>query len=128
LDGEWSKLYENVSRVVAQPVDALNKPKAFLSLLLQAKDENLLSSAINNYAICCLYMKRNSESMLRMEKLIGSNPPKYMTDPIVFNLCTMYDLSFAPDVSLAKKKALQKISVKYGLNDPILNWRSFRLN
>lgn len=113
---------------MVQPVEILNKPKSILSLLLQAKDENLLCSAVNNYAICCLYLKRNNESMTKMEKLIGSNPPKYLTDPIVFNLCTMYDLSFAPDISLAKKKALQKVSAKYGISDPILNWRSFRLN
>ena len=95
---------------------------------MQAKDENLYCSAINNYCICCLYLKRNSESIMRLEKLIGSNPPRFMTDPVVFNLCTMYDLSYSPDMSLARKKALQKISAKFGLNDPILNWRSFRLN
>lgn len=113
---------------MALPLENLSLGKALLGLLSQSKDENLYSSSINNYAICCLYLKKNAESIARLEKLIGSNPPKYMTDPVVFNLCTMYDLSYSPDASLTKKKALQKISTKFGLNDPILHWRSFRLN
>jgi hypothetical protein len=111
-----------------EPGQTFRKSRLFRFILLQSKDENLFSSAINNYAICMLYLKRNLESMSRLEKLIGLNPLKYMIDPVVFNLCTMYDLSYAPDVSLSKKKALQKISARFGINDPILHWRSFRLN
>jgi hypothetical protein len=122
-------VYEQNTIIVSTPLDQGYSPaKAIRNILYQSADENLVASAINNYAICCLYSKKNNEAMLRLEKLIGLDPPRYMSDPLVFNLCTMYDLSFSPDVSLMKKKALQKISAKFGINDPILHWRSFRLN
>jgi hypothetical protein len=136
LDSGWTRSYEENSGVVSRPYEeekeetnTLNmKAKIYYLALLQAKDENLFSIAINNYAISCLYLKRNNEAVSRLEKLIGLNPLMYMTDPVVFNLCTMYDLSYSPDVSLSKKKALQKIANRFNINDPILHWRSFRLN
>ena len=128
LDSEWTKLYEENSIVPSTSIENFTKAKLIRLILFQSKDENLFSSAINNFAVCSLYLKKNLDAIVRLEKLIGLNPLKYMIDPVVFNLCTMYDLSFSPDVSLTKKKALQKISSKFGILDPILHWRSFRLN
>jgi tetratricopeptide (TPR) repeat protein len=136
LDNDWTRVYEENSSVVSHPYEEEKeetsktgmKAKIYYLALLQAKDENLFSIAINNYAISCLYLKRNNEAVTRLEKLIGLNPLTYMTDPVVFNLCTMYDLSYSPDVSLSKKKALQKIANRFNINDPVLHWRSFRLN
>jgi hypothetical protein len=97
-------------------------------VLSQSKDETPLAIAVNNYSICCLYLKHNLTAIETMEKLIAEDPVLFMNDSIVFNLCTMYDLSFSADISTAKKKALQKLAVRYGINDPILYWRSFRLS
>lgn len=61
-----------------------------------------------------------------MEQLIQDDPTQNLIDPIVFNLCTMYDLSCSPDVSIEKKKALQEVANHYHIED--LHWKSFRLN
>lgn len=103
-------------------------PNTLLFALFVFDDENLLAAAVNNAAICALYVKQINQAINCFEKLIIENPAKYMTDPVVFNLCTLYDLSFAPDVSTTKKKVLQKVAVRFQLEDPILHWRSFRLS
>ncbi len=90
-------------------------------------NESLLVTAINNYAICCLFLKRIGESVQCLESLIKENPSVYLIDPVVFNLCTMYDLTCAPDISAFKKKALQQMANYYCIEDPLLHWRSFRL-
>lgn len=91
-------------------------------------DNNILGIAINNFAICSLYLKRIREAIKHLEHLILTNPMKYLIDPVVFNLCTLYDLSFAPETSTNKKKVLQKIASVYQVDDPILHWKSFRLS
>jgi len=96
--------------------------------LSQSKDDCPLAAAVNNYAVCALYLKKIADAMKKLEQLIGENPSLYMTDAVVFNLCTMYDLSFAPESSVMKKKALQKVASRYDINDAILHWRSFRMN
>ena len=47
---------------------------------------------------------------------------------VVFNLCTLYDLSCSPEISVMKKKVLQQFAGVYHMEDPVLHWRSFRLN
>lgn len=94
----------------------------------QSKDESLLCTAVNNYSICSLHLKQNLSAIEKIENLISEDPVKLMTDSVVFNLCTMYDLSYSPEISTNKKKLLQKIAGKYNINDPILHWRSFRLS
>jgi hypothetical protein len=89
-------------------------------------EESTLSAATNNYAICSLYLRRIHEAVTKMEELIQDDPTQNLVDPIVFNLCTMYDLSCAPDISVEKKKALQEVANHYYIED--LHWKSFRLN
>ena len=96
--------------------------------MVDLTEEVVITAAINNFAICALYRKSISEAIVRFESLIRENPMRYMTDPVIFNLCTLYDLSFAPDVSTNKKKMLQKVASKYHIEDPMVHWRSFRLN
>jgi hypothetical protein len=93
-----------------------------------ARDEPLMAAAVNNYAICSLYLRRIPIAISRLEGLIQQNPTRYLTDPVVFNLCTLYDLSSSPEVSVIKKKVLQQVAIRFHVDDPILNWRSFRLN
>jgi hypothetical protein len=91
-------------------------------------EESLLDAAVNNFAICALYLRNIPAAVAKIENLILDDPVRHMTDPIVFNLCTLYDLSCAPDVSTTKKKVLQRVAAIFHVDDPILHWRSFRLN
>jgi tetratricopeptide (TPR) repeat protein len=94
--------------------------------LLEARDEGILSAATNNLALTLLHLKQNHSAIAKLESLIAENPPLFMTDAVVFNLCTLYDLSYSPDSSQQKKKVLQKVALRFGLVDPVLHWRSFR--
>ena len=105
-----------------------SKGRAVWLVLSIGKEECPRAAALNNMAVCALHLKKNLLAISKMEQLITDDPVRFMTDAVVFNLCTMYDLSFAPDISTSKKKALQKLAMRYGINDPVLHWRSFRLN
>lgn len=94
--------------------------------LTESRDESLLSAGVNNLCLCLLHLKQNHTAIARLEALIGENPPRFMSEAVVFNLCTMYDLSYSPDASQQKKKVLQKVATRFGLVDPVLHWRSFR--
>lgn len=89
-------------------------------------EESTLASATNNYAICSLYLRQIHEAVRKIEELILDDPTQHLIDPVVFNLCTMYDLSCAPELSIEKKKALQEVANHYYIED--LHWKSFRLN
>ena len=165
--------------------------------------EATLAAAVNNYAICALYLRRIPEAVGCLESLLLEAPHRHLTgasppcpclrsrslgiasrfshrvslctrvrvrwacaDPVVFNLCTLYDLSCSPDISVVKKKVppfspahpvvvlpslslslaqltcfamlprsisvwtqvLQQFAAVYHMDDPVLHWRSFRLN
>jgi predicted xylose isomerase-like sugar epimerase len=64
-------------------------------------------------------------ALRKLESILQDNPAQNFVDPIVFNLCTLYDLSYSPDVSSNKKKTIQKVAVYYSIEE--VNWRSFRL-
>jgi hypothetical protein len=89
-------------------------------------EESVLPFAVNNFAVCSLHLRRIKAAVEKIEELVQDDPARYMIDPVVFNLCTMYDLSFGPNVSTEKKKTLQIVAEKYNIDD--LSWRSFRLN
>ena len=86
---------------------------------------SIYAATVNNLASSLLYLRRIKDSIARLEKLIQENPAKFMTDPVVFNLTTMYDLSCAHELSGHKKKALQSVAAVYHVYD--LNYKSFRL-
>ena len=87
--------------------------------------DSLLAVAVNNYAVCSIFLKKIKIALLKLETIVQDNPAQNLVDPIVFNLCTIYDLSFSPEVSLNKKKAVQRIASFYSVEE--VNWRSFRL-
>mmetsp|Transcript_3725 Transcript_3725/g.5771 ORF Transcript_3725/g.5771 Transcript_3725/m.5771 type:complete len:533 (-) Transcript_3725:97-1695(-) len=89
-------------------------------------EDSLFAVAANNFAICSLFLRRISSAVAKMEELIQGDPPGNLIDPVVFNLCTMYDLSCAPDISKEKKKCLQEVASIYHIDD--IHWKSFRLN
>jgi hypothetical protein len=88
-------------------------------------EEALQPIAVNNYAICALYLKRLPQAIATLEQLVRENPPRHMVDSVVFNLCTMYDLSNEPQAALGRKRVLQQVATRYHLEDVL--WQSFRL-
>lgn len=94
----------------------------------RSTEHSNLAIAVNNLSICCLYVKQIRAAIQRLEQLILQHPARHLTDPVVFNLCTLYDLSYAPDTSNMKKKLMQRVASEYHVDDPILHWKSFRLS
>lgn len=90
-----------------------------------AYEGNIHAAAVNNMASSLLYLRRIKESISLLEDLIQADPVRNMTDPVVFNLTTMYDLSCAHDLSGFKKKVLQSVAAIYHVYD--LSYKSFRL-
>eukprot|EP01034_Spumella_vulgaris_P021350 gene21350-27380_t len=123
--GRAAKSDENIVELSGIALQTSSSPTVFC--LFTNNEESVLASAVNNAAICALYIKQISRAISSFETLIVEDPGRNMTDPVIFNLCTLYDLSFAPDTSTTKKKVLQKVASRFGVDDPVLHWRSFRL-
>ena len=88
-------------------------------------DHTILSTAVNNFAVCAVFLKKIELAMTTLENVLQAHPGVNMSDALVFNLCTIYDLSFSPDISTNKKKMIQRIASFYSIEN--INWRSFRL-
>lgn len=114
--------------IVDSQTSILDRPTGTQELdqdLLLLSEDTLQPIAVNNYAICALYLKRLPDAISTLEQLVRENPPRNMVDAVVFNLCTMYDLSNEPQVALGKKRVLQQVASRYHLEDVL--WQSFRL-
>lgn len=120
----------NISSSRASSFDSANVSRSQLhnpchGILEYEEGDVMLSIAVNNYSICCMYLKQINEAIKVMEELIQESPIRHMTDAVIFNLCTMYDLTCSQEVSGAKKKTLQQIANMFNVAD--LHWKSFRL-
>lgn len=117
----------NISTIFSR---GISSSVAICSVLAAFDDfqQPLLVAATNNAAVCALYVKRVEHAVGILEKIVKRDPPRHMIDPIVFNLCTLYDLSYSADISTLKKKVLQRVASNYQIDDAILHWRSFRLS
>jgi len=85
----------------------------------------LLSDAVNNIAVVLLHAKRIDDAILRLEQLVQSDPTSFLRHPVIFNLCTLYDLSCTPGVSDNKKRALHMLTKEY--NVTAIEWSEFRI-
>lgn len=112
-----NKLSDDVATTTTSEIEYMNNT-----------NESFFATAVNNFAIVSLHLKCIKEAVRYLEDLIKENPTLYLIDPIIFNLCTMYDLICAPAISTQKKKAIQIIANYYDIEDPILHWRCFRLS
>jgi len=90
-------------------------------------EDTLIGAAVNNYAVCTLHLKQIKKSVERLEALIQLDPSRFMVDPVVFNLCTLYDFVCTPEMSICKKQVLQKVAAIYNIDEPVLNYKSYRL-
>lgn len=98
----------------------------FLNSIVEV-EASMMNVCVNNFAICSLYLRKINDAIIRLEELIQENPNKFMNDALVFNLCTLYDLTCSPDLGTQKKKVLNNISNMFHIGDSIINWKSFRL-
>lgn len=87
---------------------------------------DLLGSALNNLSLAMVYSCDVMRGVRTLEGLIRKDPPLYMLDVVVFNLCTLYDLSFDAATSAAKKRTLQAVAQRFRLED--IDSSSFRTN
>jgi hypothetical protein len=61
-----------------------------------------------------------------MEGLIREDPTAFLTERVIFNLCTLYELGSDSTVGTRKKRVLQLIAKRFFLHD--VGPESFRIN
>jgi len=103
----------------------LGPPSDDLLLSEGMVSDSLLAVAVNNFAVCAVFLKKVKVALRKLESILQDNPAQNFIDPIIFNLCTIYDLSYSTEVSSNKKKTIQNVASFYGVEE--VNWRSFRL-
>ncbi|XP_074641516.1 trafficking protein particle complex subunit 12-like [Tubulanus polymorphus] len=67
--------------------------------------------AVNNMAVCCLYMGKLKEALSVLENLIHRNPGRYLQEGVLINLCTLYELESSH--ALQKKQGLLELVSKH---------------
>lgn len=77
----------------------------------------LYSEAINNMALCHLYMCNMKEAVDLLEKLVRHDPAAFLTERVAFNLSTLYELGSDSATGTKKKRVLQLIAKRFFLHD-----------
>lgn len=78
-------------------------------------EEDLVCAAVNNYAICALYCCDVKGAVAALERMIRSDPARFLNAVVVFNLSSLYDLLFDNPTSTSRKEMMRKISEIYDL-------------
>ncbi|CAH0492653.1 unnamed protein product [Peronospora farinosa] len=78
-------------------------------------DEDIVCSAVNNYAICALYCCDVKAAVAALERMIRSNPQRFLNGVVAFNLSSLYDLLFDNATSKSRKEMMKKIAHLYDL-------------
>lgn len=86
----------------------------------------LLNSAVNNLSLAMVYSGDVMHGVQTLEELIRKDPRLYMVDVLIFNLCTLYDLSYDAIASASKKRTLEAVAQRFRLED--IDASSFRMN
>ncbi|CAM9194498.1 unnamed protein product [Chrysoparadoxa australica] len=82
-----------------------------------AVDEGLLCGAQNNLALACLFSSHVTMAVDHLENSVRSNPTKNMSETVVQNLSTLYDLSCSAAASATKKRVLDAVARYFCLDD-----------
>jgi tetratricopeptide (TPR) repeat protein len=88
-------------------------------------NHNVMTECLNNLALCALYQCQMHKAVNNMESLVRQNPTLYLTEGLVFNLCTLYELGSDTADSGRKKRVLQSIAKRFFLHD--IGPESFRI-
>jgi tetratricopeptide (TPR) repeat protein len=78
-------------------------------------EEDVVCSAVNNYAICALYCCDVKAAVAALERMIRANPKRFLNGVVVFNLSSLYDLLFDNATSKSRKEMMKKIAHLYDL-------------
>ncbi|KAG6585134.1 uncharacterized protein IUM83_08484 [Phytophthora cinnamomi] len=78
-------------------------------------EEDVVCSAVNNYAICALYCCDVKAAVAALERMIRSNPQRFLNGVVIFNLSSLYDLLFDNATSKSRKEMMKKIAHLYDL-------------
>ena len=71
----------------------------------------LLSQAVNNMAVCSLYLGRLKDALNTLEAIVHGDPARNLNEGILFNLCTLYELESSR--ALHKKQAVLDLVSKH---------------
>eukprot|EP00535_Pseudo-nitzschia_heimii_P008298 CAMPEP_0197190632 /NCGR_PEP_ID=MMETSP1423-20130617/22031_1 /TAXON_ID=476441 /ORGANISM="Pseudo-nitzschia heimii, Strain UNC1101" /LENGTH=544 /DNA_ID=CAMNT_0042643057 /DNA_START=20 /DNA_END=1654 /DNA_ORIENTATION=+ len=85
----------------------------------------LYNDAVNNAALCNLYMCRLGDAVASLEAVVREDPAAFLTERVAFNLCTLYELGCDSSVATRKKQVLQLIAKRFFLHD--IGPESFRV-
>lgn len=69
------------------------------------------SSAVNNMAVCSLYLGKLMDALKSLEVLVHEDPQRNLHEGVLFNLCTLYELESSR--ALHKKQALLDLVSRY---------------
>lgn len=78
-------------------------------------DEDFISVAINNYAICALYCCDVKGAVTALERMVRANPTRFLNSVVVFNLSSLYDLIYDNANSATHKEMMKKLADMYDL-------------
>lgn len=67
--------------------------------------------AVNNMAVCSLYLGRLKDALNTLEQLVHSDPANTLHEGVLFNLCTLYELETSR--ALHKKQSILDLVSKY---------------
>lgn len=88
-----------------------NFSEAYQSFKQAVEADPSNTSAVNNMAVCCLYLGRLKDALKSLEALVHGNPDRNLHEGILFNLCTLYELESSR--ALHKKQALLDLVSKH---------------
>ncbi|TYZ67393.1 hypothetical protein PybrP1_010937 [[Pythium] brassicae (nom. inval.)] len=78
-------------------------------------EEDLVCAAVNNYAICALYCCDVKGAVVALERMIRSDPARFLNAVVVFNLSSLYDLLYDNSTSTSRKEMMRRIADMYDL-------------
>lgn len=78
-------------------------------------EEDLVCAAVNNYAICALYCCDVKGAVAALERMIRSDPARFLNAVVVFNLSSLYDLLYDNPTSTSRKEMMRRIADMYDL-------------
>lgn len=86
----------------------------------------LLHTAVNNYAITCVYLGDVQQAASTLEALVRCNPGKFLTPTVASNLGALYDQCCSMAEAKLRKRVLQAVAAQFHLTH--LGASDFRLS